>query len=72
MTREEALIELLALPDEPCLCGLRVHRLTQPGHPETDVIKLRLALAYVTHRWQDFGQDISCAKVVRLKIVRRA
>jgi len=75
MTREEALMELLSRPDEPCLAGLRVHRQTLPGDQDPDIVKRNLGRAYLLQRWQEH-KDISTVVGKRqqqsLRIVRRA
>lgn len=72
MTRAEALATLLALPDEPCLH--RGYRYTCPRDPrvDPDLLKRDLGTAYVTHRRQDHGADISCVVSVRRMPVRRS
>lgn len=76
MTSAEAFIELLALPDEPCLH--RGYRYTQPrsARVSPDILKRDLATAYCAHRMQDHkGNDISCVVSVRrqpLRLVRKA
>lgn len=76
MTRVEALIALLALPDPSDLRG-RGYHYTYARDPRRDPeeIKRDLGTAYVTHRRQEHGADISCVVSVRrwpaLKMVRK-
>lgn len=72
VTRAEAIILLLAQPDEPCL--RRGYIYTQNRLGDADVLKRRLALAYVEHRMQAHA-DISCvvrSARNRYRLVRRA
>lgn len=60
MTRAEALIALLAQPDES---GLKRHgyRRTQAGRGDPELIKRALGVAHVTWlRQEHTGGDISC------------
>lgn len=73
--RLAAFVALLAQPDPPELA--RGYRYTQPRDPrrDPDMIKRDLGTAYVAHRRQDRGADLSCVVSVRrqpLAIVRRA
>lgn len=71
--QREALIKLLKQPDPPDI--IRRYHYTCAGASNKDEIKHNLGTAYVTHRRQDAGQDISCVISVRrrpLKLVRRA
>lgn len=65
MTRIDALMLLLAMPDPPEM--RRAYRYTCPRDPliDPDIIKRNLGTAYVTHRRQDRGADISCVVSVR-------
>lgn len=72
MTRQEAIVELLSRPDEPCLAGKRNCSLTQPGDRDADVIKRELGRAYLLHRWHDHKDVSAVVASRRLKIVRRA
>lgn len=75
--RRAALAQLLALPDPSDLIG-RGYRYTLGPDPlrDPDVIKRDLGTAYVTHRRQDYGADISCVVTVRrypkLHLLRQA
>jgi hypothetical protein len=73
--RAEALLELLAMPDEPCL--RRAHHLILSRDPKqpVDLIKRNLGMAYIEHRRQahaDISYVVSFARRERLKIVKRA
>ena len=77
VTRIEALMAILALPDEPCMS--RDYRYTCARDPrrDPDVIKRDLGVAYVQHRRQQHAHgDVSCVVSVRrqpiLKLARRA
>lgn len=71
------LAQLLDSPDPPDLVGVlgrpRGHRIMIGGdHGQCDQIKLHLAIAYATWRWQEHD-DVSCVMPARkMKIVRRA
>jgi len=64
MTKPEALMMLMSLPDEPALIG-RGYRVTMVGKSGADAIKRDLGTAYVTHRRQDHADDVSCVVSVR-------
>lgn len=74
MTRLEALIALLAIPDEPCM--VRRRRYTYAHDPRRDPwqIKRNLGIAYCEHQRQAWTNgDISAVvSVRRLKMVKRA
>ena len=77
-TRIEALILLLALPDEPCMPPRSRHYICARD-PQRDpwVRKRELGIAYAEHMRQEWTNgDISCVVSVRrqpmLKMVRRA
>lgn len=63
--RREALLELLVTPDLQCLRDRffrpRGYRQTVPRDPRKDpeILKRNLGIAYVQHRCQDHGQDVS-------------
>lgn len=61
MTRAEALIALLALAPPAALPIERMGcKPRQPGLRDPDFIKRDLGTAYVAHRRNAHGQDISC------------
>jgi hypothetical protein len=67
MTRQEALIKLLAMPDPPELTGRGRHYVAARD-PRRDpwVIKRELGIAYAERRRQDWTNgDISCVVSVR-------
>ncbi len=79
MTREQertdAIYQLLALPDEPCLAGQRVTEpITMPSEPiDYADLKRELAQRWLQHRLQD-AKDESSAKLrrrARLTLNRR-
>lgn len=75
MTRLDAMIILLELPDEDCMH--RGYRYTVPRDPRRDseIIKRDLGTAYVAYRRQEMGVDISRVVSVRrhvLRLVREA
>ncbi len=75
MTRQEALILLLSLPDEPGLASIGCHY-TYARDPRRDpwTVKRELGIAYAKRCRQEWTNgDISCiVSVRRLKIVKRA
>lgn len=75
MTRLDAMIILLELPDEACMH--RGYHYTVPRDPRRDaeIIKRDLGTAYVAYRRQEMGVDISRVVSVRrhvLRLVREA
>lgn len=72
MTRYEAFVALLALPDPPGM--VRGHHQVCARSRDPWELKRQLGVAYVEHRRQDWMDgDISCVVAVRkLKIARRA
>ena len=75
MTRQEALIKLLAMPDPPELIG-RGRHFVSARDPRRDPWKIKRALGVAYCEWQrqeHTNGDISCVvSVRRLRMVKRA
>ena len=68
--QQDLLIRLIELPDPPALPH-RGYKYTYPGDSRRkDEIKRDLGTAYVEHRRQDAGQDISCVVSVRRQLLK--